>query len=106
MSEGINISHASTKISTNTPTELSEEELDEVSGGIDLFLSGSTFEQTHISAYNRGQSQINGFSRGGISSFRSSHTFSSAFQVIGLGFNSVGDALSFLNGFARLFGRR
>ncbi|MEM7553431.1 MAG: CTB family bacteriocin [Cyanobacteria bacterium P01_A01_bin.84] len=97
MSDEININ--------NLPTELSEEELDDVSGGFDIFISGSTFEQTHISSFNRGQSSINGFS-GGISSFRSSHTSSSAFQIAGLGFNSVSDALGFLGGFAKLFGRR
>ncbi|MEM7579783.1 MAG: hypothetical protein ACFB02_10380 [Mastigocoleus sp.] len=112
MSEEINRSNPTNNLINNSPTELSEQELDEVSGGIDFFISGSTFEETHISSFNRGGDSINrggsinSLSRGGTSSFRSSHTFSSAFQIVGLGFDSVGDALGFLSGFARLFGRR
>ena len=87
-----------------TPVELSQEELDAVAGGIDIFLSGSTFEQTDIFSAHRSSSRRNRFSRNSL--FKSSYISSSAFQFIGLGFNSVSDALSFVSGFAKLFGRR
>ncbi|BAY20726.1 hypothetical protein NIES2100_04690 [Calothrix sp. NIES-2100] len=86
----------------NTPVELSPEELDAVAGGIDIYLSGSTFEQRDIFSANRRSYRRN--SRNSI--FQSSYISSSAFQFIGLGFNSVSDALSFVSGFAKLFGRR
>jgi hypothetical protein len=88
----------------NSPIELSDDELEAVAGGIDIFLSGSTFEQTDIFSAQRSSSRRNRFGRNAL--FKSSHISSSAFQFIGLGFNSVGDALSFVSGFARLFGRR
>ena len=88
----------------HTPVELSAEELDAVAGGIDIYLSGSTFEQQDVFSASRFGSRRRRF--GGSSLFRSSFISSSAFQMIGLGFNSVSDALSFVAGFARLFGRR
>ncbi|BAY64333.1 hypothetical protein NIES22_44290 [Calothrix brevissima NIES-22] len=86
----------------NSPIELSPEELDAVSGGIDIYLSGSTFEQRDIFSANRRSSRRN--SRNSL--FSSSYISSSAFQFIGLGFSSVSDALSFVSGFAKLFGRK
>jgi hypothetical protein len=78
------------------PPELSESELDRISGGIDIFLSGSIFDQKlSFSPQNRRRR-----SRG------SSNTFSSAFQFAGSGFNSVEDVLAVLRGLASLFGRR
>lgn len=88
----------------HNPVELSAEELDAVSGGIDIYLSGSMFEQRDTFSGSRFSSRRRGF--GGSSFFRSSFISSSAFQMIGLGFNSASDALSFVAGFARLFGRR
>jgi len=87
----------------NAPIELSDEELNEVSGGIDIYLSGSMFEQKDIFSVQRSSSR-RGF--GSNSIFKSSDISSAAFQVIGLGFNSVSDAMGFLQGFAKLFGRR
>lgn len=85
----------------NIPIELSDEELDGISGGIDIFLSGSSFQQRDIfSSQRRGSRR-----RGRSSIFKSSFISSSAFQAVGLGFNSVSDALSFMGAFARLFGR-
>ncbi|BAY99420.1 hypothetical protein NIES37_34020 [Tolypothrix tenuis PCC 7101] len=85
----------------NAPIELTDEELDQVSGGIDIFISGATFEQRNVFSARRGSRR-----RGGNSIYQSSSISSSAFQLIGLGFGSVGDAMSFLQGFSKLFGRR
>lgn len=84
----------------NAPIELTEEELDSVSGGIDIYLSGSMFEQRDVFSARRNSR------RRSSNLFRSSSISSSAFQLVGLGFGSVGDAMSFLQGFAKLFGRR
>ncbi|MBD2168338.1 hypothetical protein H6G04_28540 [Calothrix membranacea FACHB-236] len=84
----------------NAPIELTEEELDGVSGGIDIYLSGSMFEQRDVFSARRNSR------RRSSNLFRSSSISSSAFQLVGLGFGSVGDAMSFLQGFAKLFGRR
>ncbi|OUL19440.1 hypothetical protein BV378_32870 [Nostoc sp. RF31YmG] len=92
------------KVINNAPVELSNEELDQVSGGIDIFLSGSMFEQRDMLSSVRTSSRRRGF--GSNSVFRSSYISSAAFQVIGLGFESVSDVMSFFSGFARLFGRR
>ncbi|WP_460205186.1 CTB family bacteriocin [Scytonema sp. NUACC21] len=88
----------------HTPVELSEQELDNVAGGIDIFLSGSIFEKSDVFVGNNSGSGLNG--SGTNSVFQSSHTFSSAFQFIGLGFESMGDVMKVLKGLARLFGRR
>lgn len=83
------------------PIELSEEQLDQVSGGIDIFLSGSMFEQRNIFSSRHKNSR-----RRRSSSFvQSSYISYSAFQFIGNGFDSVSDAMSFVRGFMRLFGR-
>ncbi len=87
----------------HTPVELSEEELDGISGGISIFLSGSTFEKRDIFSTHRRSSRRRG--RGSSSTFGTSQTFSSAFQFIGLGFNSAEDVMKVLSGLARLFGR-
>ncbi len=78
--------------------ELSEAELDQISGGIDIYLSGSIFEQR--SSFSRQSRQRQTHARG------MSNTFSSAFQFVGLGFNSVEDVLSVLKSLSNLFGRR
>jgi hypothetical protein len=87
----------------NTPIELSEEELDGISGGIDIYLSGSMFNQRDVFAGSRTSSRRRGFGRSSFS--KSSNISSSAFQLIGLGFNSASDALGFVKEFGRLFGR-
>mgnify|MGYP001797148770 CR=1 FL=1 len=83
------------------PIELSEEQLDQVSGGIDIFLSGSMFEQRNIFSSRHKNSRR----RRSSSFFQSSYISYSAFQFIGNGFDSVSDAMSFVKGFMRLFGR-
>lgn len=86
-----------------TPTELSEQELEEVAGGIDIFMSGSVFENNEVVLAQNTSSNPSG---GGTSSvFKSSHTFSSAFQFIGLGFDS-GNMMNVFSGLAKLFGRK
>jgi hypothetical protein len=87
-----------------TPIELSQEQLDQISGGIDIFLSGSMFQQRDIFSSRRRGSRRRGF--GSSSIFQSSYISSSAFQFIGLGFDSVSDAMGFVRGFMRLFGGR
>lgn len=89
----------------HSPVELSAEELDAVAGGIDIYLSGATFQQQDIFAGSTTGSRRRRRGFGGSSFFRSSFISSSAFQMVGLGFSSVSDALSFVAGFARLFGR-
>lgn len=83
---------------TESLTELSEAELDQVSGGINIFLSGSFFDQ-QLSFSRQGR-------RGRRTSQGASNTSSSAFQFAGSGFNSVEDVLAVLRGLASLFGRR
>lgn len=87
-----------------TSVELTAQELEEVAGGIDIFMSGSVFENSEVMLAQNTSSNSSG---GGTSSvFKSSHTFSSAFQFIGLGFNSMGDVMNVFSGLAKLFGRR
>lgn len=86
------------------PIELSEQELDEVSGGFSLFLSGSMFDQTEALMAQQTTASPLGSSTNFI--MRQSRTASSAFQMVGIGFNSAREALPFLFAFARLFGRR
>ena len=88
----------------STQIELSEQELEQVAGGIDIFLSGSVFEQSDELIANSTSSNASGAQTTSIS--KSSHTFSSAFQFIGLGFDSIGDVTKVLSGLAKLFGRR
>ncbi|MBF2063078.1 MAG: hypothetical protein IGS39_01390 [Calothrix sp. C42_A2020_038] len=84
-----------------SPIELSQEELDGISGGISIFVSGSMFERRDVFAQQR-----KGSRRRGSSVFASSHIFSSAFQIIGLGLNSPGDVMNFFRGIFGFFGRR
>lgn len=88
----------------HTSVELSEQELEQVAGGIDIFMSGSVFENHEVMLAQNTSSNSSG---GGTSSvFKSSRTFSSAFQFIGLGFDSMGDVMNVFSGLAKLFGRR
>lgn len=96
------MSNLSENENESNPVELSPEELDGIAGGINIFLSGSTFQQQNVFSANRTGSRRR---FGSSSLFRSSSISSSAFQMIGTGFSSVSDALSFVAGFARLFGR-
>lgn len=79
-------------------TELSEQELDDISGGVDIFLSGSMFEQNEALVGQQGC--------GGASLAKTSSTASSTFQFIGLGFESNGDVLDALEGVYKIFGRQ
>ena len=88
----------------STQIELSEQELEQVAGGIDIFLSGSVFEQSDELIANSTSSNASGAQTTSIS--KSSHTFSSAFQFIGLGFDSMGDVMNVFSGLAKLFGRK
>ena len=81
----------------NTPIELSESELDDISGGIDIFLSGSMFEQTNIYSLQSTDSENKSTMSNSI--LKSSHTSSGAFQVAILGVDSVSDIASFFKGF-------
>lgn len=87
-----------------TQIELSVQELEEVAGGIDIFMSGSVFENNEVVLAQNTSSNSSG--AGTSSIFKSSHTFSSAFQFIGLGFNSTGDVMNVFGGLAKLFGRK
>lgn len=92
---------ASDSVSNPVTIELSDQELDSISGGIDLMLSGSFFEQTDAVFAQDGS----GGCGQGKSFGRASKTTASAFQLVGSGFESVNDILAVLAGFARLFGR-
>lgn len=88
----------------HTQIELSAQELEEVAGGIDIFISGSMYENNEVMLAQNTSSDLGG---GGTSSVvKSSHTFSSAFQFIGLGFDSIGDVTNVFSGLAKLFGRK
>lgn len=84
-----------------TSVELSPQELDEISGGINLYFSTAMFEQ--IDEFSQTISSSDGCGASSVS--QSSRTSFSAFQFFGSGFESVGDALSFLKGISQLFGR-
>lgn len=95
----------STEINVNRAlVELSAQELEEVAGGVDIFLSGSTFEKSDVFFAQTTSSNPTGAETSSV--FKSSHTFSSAFQCIGLGFDSFGDVMNSFKGLAGLFGRR
>ncbi|BAY81263.1 hypothetical protein NIES267_07390 [Calothrix parasitica NIES-267] len=83
------------------PIELSESELDDVSGGIDIFFSGSMFEQNDI--YSVDSVEVGNQESNSSPILKSSHTSSSAFQVAILGIDSMSDAMGFFKGFARFF---
>ncbi len=90
-------------IDTNhSPVELSQEELDGISGGISIFVSGSTFQRSDVFAKVRKRSRHGGRS----SSFGSSQISSSAFQIMGIGLNSSEDIMTFFRGIFGFFGRR
>lgn len=82
---------------------LSEQELEEVSGGIDIYFSASMFEQSE--EFLAQQTTSDSCCSSSTSIAKSSYTFASTFQFIGSGFESVNDALSFLAGLAKLFGK-
>ncbi|MGV0027017.1 CTB family bacteriocin [Phormidesmis priestleyi] len=78
--------------------ELSEAELDTVAGGFDIAFSMSSFEQSETSSVHETGHRHRHRSH-------SSHTRAFAFQFVGTGFQSPGEALSFLSGLSKLFGR-
>lgn len=83
------------------PTELSAADLDQVSGGLDLMISGSFFDQSEMSA-----TQTGGCGCGvGSSSLSTSNTSSGTFQIAGLGFESMNEIFAVFAGLSRLFGR-
>lgn len=103
MSEQINLDIEPVKGSEHKLEALSEQELEAVSGGIDIFFSASMFEQSDEFLMQQSTSGSGCSSSTTIA--KSSYTFASTFQFIGSGFESVNDALSFLSGLAKLFGR-
>lgn len=78
--------------------ELSALELDDISGGVDIFLSGSMFEQN--------DALIAQSSPDGAALAKTSSTASASFQFIGLGFESNQNVLGALEGVYRIFGRQ
>jgi hypothetical protein len=82
------------------PVELTLTELDEVSGGLDIFISGSMFDQSESFL---GQSGGCGYP--GSTLAKTSNTSSGSFQFVGLGFESVGQIFAVFAGLSRLFGR-
>lgn len=86
----------------HSPVELSQEELDGISGGISIFVSGSTFQRSDVFAQSRRRSRRGSRS----SSFGSSQISSSAFQIMGIGLNSSEDIMTFFKGIFGFFGRR
>jgi hypothetical protein len=90
----IDINHA--------PVELSQEELDGISGGISIFVSGSTFQRSDVFAQSRRRSRRGSRS----SSFGSSQISSSSFQILGIGLNTSEDITAFFRGIFGFFGRR
>ena len=82
------------------PAELSLTELDEVSGGLDIFISGSMFDQSE-SLFG----QSGGCGCPGSTLAQTSNTSSGSFQFVGLGFESVGQIFAVFAGLSRLFGR-
>ncbi|MGB5973108.1 MAG: CTB family bacteriocin [Nodosilinea sp.] len=83
------------------PTELSVDDLDQVSGGLDLMISGSFFDQSEMSATQTGGCGCGG----GSSSLTTSNTSSGTFQIVGLGFESMNEIFAVFAGLSRLFGR-
>ena len=80
-----------------TPTELSNEELDQVSGGFDVVITGVLFEQDIAVQQNHCESASS-------TSFLS-QTSATVFQLVGTGFDSMKDVFSALSNVSRLFNR-
>ncbi|MBD1874975.1 hypothetical protein H6F75_15920 [Nodosilinea sp. FACHB-131] len=80
--------------------ELSLTELDEVSGGLDIFISGSIFDQSEGLL-----TQSGGCGCPGSMPAKTSNTSSGTFQFAGLGFESVDQIFAVFAGLSRLFGR-
>ncbi|MCU0525602.1 MAG: hypothetical protein MUF72_12340 [Elainella sp. Prado103] len=85
----------------SSPIELTEQELDQISGGIDLMFSSTLFEQ--VDEFSGQAIDSDCGSMRSVSS--SSRTSFSSWQFFGSGFESVGEALSFISGLMKLFGR-
>ncbi len=82
------------------PTELTLTELDDISGGLDIFISGSMFDQSESLL-----GQSGGCGCPGSTLAKTSNTSSGTFQFAGLGFESVGQIFAVFAGLSRLFGR-
>lgn len=87
--------------SLEQPLELTDQELDQISGGIDLMFSSTWFEQ--VDEFSAQSFDSDCGSMESVSS--SSRTSFSSLQFFGSGFESVSDALKFVSGLMRLFGR-
>ncbi len=82
------------------PMELSLTELDNISGGLDIFISGAMFEQNESLL-----GQSGGCGCPGSKLAQTSNTSSGSFQFAGLGFESVEQIFAVFAGLSRLFGR-
>jgi bacteriocin-like protein len=103
MSDQINSDDESVECSEPKIAVLSEQELAEISGGVDIFFSASTFEQRDQFLVQQTTSDSGCQSSTTVA--KSSYTFASTFQFIGTGFESMNEALSFLSKLTKLFGR-
>jgi hypothetical protein len=86
------------RIVRNSPIELVDEDLEDVSGGIDIFFSSSMFQKSSRSSRSSRRRRRQ-------SASQSSTVNSSAFQFMGLGFNSASDVMSVLEGLSKFFNR-
>lgn len=84
---------------SNSPIELVDEDLEDISGGIDISFSSSMFQKSSRSSRSSRRR------RRREAAAQSSTVNSSAFQFTGLGFNSVSDVMSVLEGLSRFFNR-
>jgi hypothetical protein len=81
------------------PIELADADLEEISGGIDIFFSSSMFQKSSRSSRSSRRR------RRREAEAQSSTVNSSAFQFMGLGFNSASDVMSVLEGLSKFFNR-
>jgi hypothetical protein len=83
------------------PIELSAQELETISGGIDVCFTGFALEQSEELSMQQIQTDT-----GLKTSFSmSTHLSLSIVQFVGTGFESVNDAMKFIGGLTKLFGK-
>jgi hypothetical protein len=82
-----------------TPIELADADLEEISGGIDISFSSSMFQKSSRSSRSSRRR------RRREAAAQSSTVNSSAFQFMGLGFNSASEVMTVLEGLSKFFNR-
>jgi hypothetical protein len=82
-----------------SPIELADEDLEEISGGIDIAFSSSMFQKSSRSSRSSRRR------RRREAAAQSSTVNSSAFQFMGLGFNSASEVMTVLEGLSKFFNR-